>query len=108
MFDFEPTDDQRALIETARRFTRERIIPIAAECDRESKFPKPVFDEAHGLGLVNPTLPTEYGGPGLGDIECNLIHEELAYGCTGIQTSMTANTLGLTPILLAGSEEQNK
>jgi len=34
MFDFEPTEEQKALIETARRFARERIIPIAAECDR--------------------------------------------------------------------------
>ncbi len=57
---------------------------------------------------MNPTLPAEYGGAGLGDIECNLIHEELAYGCTGIQTSFTANTLGLTPIKLAGSEPQKK
>jgi len=108
MFDFEPTEEQHALIETTRRLTRERIIPIAAECDRESKFPKHVFDEGHKLGLVNPTLPSQYGGAGLGDIECNLIHEELAYGCTGIQTSFTANTLGLTPIKLAGTDEQKK
>jgi acyl-CoA dehydrogenase len=108
MYDFEPTEEQRALIETARRFTRERIIPIAAECDRESKFPKHVFDEAHAIGLVNPTLPAEYGGSGLSDVESSLITEELAYGCSGIQTSMTANTLGLTPIKLAGSDEQKK
>ena len=57
MFDFEPTEEQRALIDTARRFARERIIPIAAECDRESRFPKHVFEEAHAIGLVNPTAP---------------------------------------------------
>jgi acyl-CoA dehydrogenase len=108
MFDFEPTEEQRALIETARRFARERIIPIAAECDREAKFPRHVFEEAHGIGLVNPTLPSEYGGAGLSDVESSFITEELAYACSGIQTSMTANTLGLTPIKLAGSEEQKK
>ncbi len=106
MFDFEPTDEQGALMETARRFARERIIPVAAECDRESKFPKDVFDEAHAIGLVNPTLPTEYGGAGLTDLDASFITEELAYACSGIQTSLTANTLGLTPIKLAGSEEQ--
>jgi len=47
MFDFEPTEEQKALIDTARRFVRQRIIPIAAECDRESRFPKDVFEEAH-------------------------------------------------------------
>ncbi len=108
MFDFEPTEEQHALIETARRFARERIVPIAAECDRDAKFPKHVFEEAHSIGLVNPTLPTEYGGAGLGDVEGTLITEELAYGCTGIQTSMLANTLGLTPIKLAGSEGQRR
>ncbi len=108
MIDFELTEEQRALIDTARRFTKERIIPVAAQCDRESRFPRDVFEEAWKVGLVNPTLPAEYGGAGLSDVESSLITEELAYGCTGIQTSMTANTLGLTPIRLAGNEEQKK
>jgi acyl-CoA dehydrogenase len=108
MIDFELTEEQRALIETARRFARERIIPVAAECDRESRFPRAVFEDAWKIGLVNPTLPSEYGGAGLSDVDSSFITEELAYGCSGIQTSMTANTLGLTPIKLAGNEEQKK
>ena len=108
MFDFEPTEEQRGLIDTARRFVRERIIPIAAACDRESRVPKEVFDQGHELGHANPTLPSQYGGPGLSDLDASLIHEELAYGCTGVQTSFTANVLGYTPIKLAGSAEQKK
>ncbi len=108
MIDFELTEEQRALIDTARRFTKERIIPVAAKCDQESRFPREVFVEAHKIGLVNPTLPTEYGGAGLSDVDSSFITEELAYGCSGIQTSMTANTLGLTPIKLGGTEAQKK
>jgi len=108
MIDFELTEEQRAIIETARRFAKERIIPVAAECDRKSEFPKEVLVEGWKTGLVNPTLPAEYGGPGLSDLESAMITEELAYGCSGIQTSITANTLALTPIKLAGSEEQKK
>lgn len=108
MIDFELTEEQRALSDTARRFTKERIIPVAAECDKKSEFPKEVFKAAHEIGLVNPTVPAAYGGNGLSDLECVMLTEELAYGCTGIQTSMTANTLALTPIKLAGSEEQKK
>jgi acyl-CoA dehydrogenase len=106
--DFALSEEQRALIETARRFTKERIIPIASECDRESRFPMEVFKEAWDVGLINPTCPADFGGAGLGELENALIAEELSYGCLGIQTSMLANGLALTPVKLAGSEEQKK
>jgi len=108
MLNFHLSDEQKALIETARRFTKERIIPVAAECDRDSRFPMDVFRDAWELGLVNPTCPEEYGGAGLGELENAMLAEEFAYGCTGIQTSILANGLALTPIKLAGSEEQKK
>jgi acyl-CoA dehydrogenase len=108
MIDFQVTEEQKALIDTARRFTREQIIPIAAECDRDAKFPMEVFKRAWEIGLVNTTCPAEYGGAGLGELENAMMTEELAYGCSGIQTSILANVLTLTPIKLAGSEEQKK
>jgi acyl-CoA dehydrogenase len=108
MLDFTLTEEQKALVDASRRFARERIVPIAAECDRESRFPKDVFVAAHELGLVNMTVPTEYGGAGMGELDNALVTEQLAWGCTGIQTSMLANTLALTPIKLGGSEEQKK
>ncbi|HEY8944634.1 MAG TPA: acyl-CoA dehydrogenase family protein, partial [Polyangiaceae bacterium] len=81
MLDFSLSDEQKALVEAARRFTRERIIPVAAECDREARFPKDVFEAAHSLGLVNATVPPEYGGAGLGELDNALMAEQLAYGC---------------------------
>jgi acyl-CoA dehydrogenase len=104
--DFSLSEEHKALIETARRFTKERIIPIAAECDQKSQFPMAVFKEAWSIGLINPTVPAEYGGAGMGELENAILTEELAYGCTGVQTSMLANGLALTPIKLAGSEAQ--
>ncbi len=108
MVDFSLSEEHKALVDTARRFTKERIIPVAAECDRESKFPMDVFKAAHEIGLVNPCIPEEYGGAGMGELENALITEQLAYGCAGIQTSITANQLALTPIKLGGSDEQKK
>jgi acyl-CoA dehydrogenase len=108
MLDFSLSDEQKALSDAARRFARERIAPVAAECDREARFPRDVFEAAHELGLVNATVEPEYGGPGLHEMDNALIAEELAWGCTGIQTSLLANTLALTPIRLGGSEEQKK
>jgi acyl-CoA dehydrogenase len=108
MLDFNLSEEQTALCEAARRFTKERIIPAAAAADRDAKFPRDVFEEAWKLGLINTTVPGEYGGAGLGELDNALITEQLAYGCTGIQTSMLANTLAGTPVLLAGSDAQKR
>lgn len=108
MLDFSLSDEQKALVDAARRFARERIAPVAAECDRDARFPKDVFVAAHELGLVNATVETEYGGPGLAELDNAMIAEQLAWGCTGIQTSLLANTLALTPIRLAGNEDQKR
>ena len=66
----------------ARKFAQEEVMPVAAEYDRTMEFPRPVFDKAWELGLVNTHIPEEYGGLGLGCLEGCLIGEELAYGCT--------------------------
>ena len=108
MFDFSLTEEQQALTEMARRFAKERIAPVAAECDRESRFPMEVFRAAWEIGLVNPTVPSDFGGAGMGELESCIIAEELAYACAGIETSIMGNTLALTPIKLGGSEEQKK
>ena len=108
MLGFEPSDEQNALVENVRRFVRERIIPVAAECDESERFPHDVFKASWELGLSAPIIPEEFGGAGVSEVEHVLLTEELAYGCTGIQTSLTANTLCSTPLLLAGSDELKK
>jgi len=65
MLDFELTEEQAALQDTARKFTRDKITPIAAECDKESRFPKDVYREACQLGFVAASIPEAYGGSGL-------------------------------------------
>ena len=108
MLNFELTPEQKTLVEETRRFTREKIIPIAGEADKTHEFPMGVYKEAWEMGLVGPNIPEEYGGAGMGEVDHVLLTEELAFGCTGIQTSMTANVLAATPILIAGSDEQKK
>jgi acyl-CoA dehydrogenase len=108
MLNFNLSEEQSALSEAARRFAKERIIPAAAAADRDAIFPRDVFEEAWRLGLINTTVSAEFGGAGLGELDNALITEQLAYGCTGIQTSMLANTLAGTPIQLAGNTAQKK
>jgi len=107
-FNFELTEDQQAYKELARSFARDEIIPVAAEYDRTMKFPQPVFEKAHALGLVNAHIPEEYGGLGLHTIDGCVIGEELAYGCSGVGTAIEANTLAQMPVILAGNDAQKK
>ncbi|XP_019866505.1 probable medium-chain specific acyl-CoA dehydrogenase, mitochondrial [Aethina tumida] len=102
------SDEQRELQELARKFTRDEIIPVAAEYDRTGKYPWDIVKKAHALGLMNGGVEPEYGGLGLGILDSCLVAEELGYGCTGIMTAIEANSLGQTPVLIAGNPEQKK
>jgi len=108
MIDFSLSDEQKMLQEMARRFTRTEIMPVAAQFDESGEFPWDVMKKAFEAGLVNEQIPEEYGGSGLGVLDSCLICEELAAGCAGIATSLMANGLALTPIIIAGTEEQKK
>ncbi len=102
------SDEQRALRELAREFAAKEIRPVAADYDERSQHPADVIAKAHEVGLMNPHIPEEHGGPGLSAFEQILIGEELAWGCSGIATSIVANILGSLPVLLAGSDEQKR
>lgn len=106
MIDFSLTDEQRQFQSLARQFARDVIIPNAAKHDQEESYPEAVVAQAHELGLLNTIVPEAQGGLGLKMLDEVVIGEELAYGCMGIYCILMASELGLTPILLAGSEEQ--
>lgn len=108
MFDPSYTEEQNALVETARKFAAETIIPVAGEYDEKGEHPEPVFEAAWELGLMNVEIPDDYGGLGLSTLEGCLIAEELAYGCAGMATSIMCNHLASLPLLIAGTEEQKK
>ena len=106
--DFELDDELLALQHSARRFADEELIPIAAEHDVTGEFPRAVMRKAWELGLANTFIPQEFGGVGLSVLGACVNVEETSRGCAGITTSLISNDLGLTPILVAGSEEQKR
>ena len=106
--DFTLTDEQVALQDTARRFARDEIAPVAAEYDQSGEFPHEIMKKAWELGLSSLSIPHEYDGVGLSLLDSCLVVEELAWGCSGMATSIMANDLGLTPILVGGDEVQKK
>uniref|UniRef100_H2ZID1 Medium-chain specific acyl-CoA dehydrogenase, mitochondrial n=1 Tax=Ciona savignyi TaxID=51511 RepID=H2ZID1_CIOSA len=104
---FELSDDQRSIQESAQRFAREEILPVAAHHDK-TKFPWRLIKKAWGLGFMNLHVPQFCGGMDFGSMEGCLIAEELAYGCSGISTAVLANDLAQAPVIYAGNKEQRK
>jgi len=103
---FQLSDEQLEMQQLARKFAREDVMPRVAELDRTMEYPKDLINQAWELGLLNPHIPEEYGGLGLGTFEGCLITEELAYACTGVQTAMEANNLGQMPVIIGGNDAQ--
>ena len=107
-YDLSLTEEQESLIATARDFARKEIIPVAGKYDESGEFPREIFKKAWEIGLMNIEIPEAYGGLGLGCLDDCLVQEEIAYGCAGMNTSITANLLGAMPLMIAGTEEQKK
>ena len=108
MVDFTLTDEQKNLRDLAHDFAEKEIRPVAWEYDKEGTWPQDVIDKAHEVGLMNTHIPEEYGGAGLTYLDGCIIEEELAWGCSGIQTSLGANGLAGAPVGLGASEEVKK
>jgi acyl-CoA dehydrogenase len=103
---FELTDEQKLIKRTAREFARREILPLAASCDKEGRFPADVHGKAQALGLVNMTIPTEFGGSGWGALELALVTEELGWACAGITGALGLNSIFGDVFHVAGTREQ--
>ncbi len=108
MIGFELSEDQKQLRHLAHEFAKDEIRKKAAHYDETGDWPSDVLGKAFELGLVNAHIPTEYGGLGLGALDGAIIEEELGWGCTGIATAITANSLAQIPVIVAGSDEQKR
>uniref|UniRef100_A0A8R1TQ85 Medium-chain specific acyl-CoA dehydrogenase, mitochondrial n=1 Tax=Onchocerca volvulus TaxID=6282 RepID=A0A8R1TQ85_ONCVO len=102
------SDTEREYRDVAMKFTKEKIMPIAAHYDNTGEFPWDIVKEAHQIGLMNPQIPKKYGGLELTNLETVLIVEALAYGCSAIQLCIMGPSLAVAPLNIAGNEEQKK
>lgn len=108
MIDFSLDSKQQAIVEKYRDFTNRLIIPNRMKCDEVGEFPWDIVKVAYAEGIMNGPIPTKFGGNGFNIMESALASEELGAGCIGIGICIDANTLALTPLMLAGTEEQHK
>lgn len=108
MIGFQLTAEQEELRRLARRFTQQEIVPVAAAYDRTGAYPWDVIKTGYEVGLLNESIPAEYGGGGMGVFDACLIAEELSAGCAAMATNFMANTLATNPVVLAGSPHQRQ
>jgi acyl-CoA dehydrogenase len=108
VIDFTLNDEQLAMREMAHDFAEKEMRPVAWDFDRDATWPQQIIEKAWELGLMNNHLPEEYGGPGLSYLDGCIIEEEIAWGCSGIGTTLSCNGLATAPVSLGASEELKK
>ena len=106
MVNFDMSEEQDMLVELARQFADDELIPNAEEWDRGGVFPEETIHKARELGLLNCTIPHEYGGMGLSFLDEVMINEELGRGDPGFATITGVTMLACHPLIYAGTEEQ--
>jgi hypothetical protein len=79
--DFDLTEEQRAIKDTARAFAREEMMPFARQWDEDEVFPADTLRRAAALGFAGIYVNADVGGSGLSRVDAALIFEELAQGC---------------------------
>lgn len=110
MVQFQPSEEQKMIQDTARDFALNELRPKARDCDENGVIPSELLDSAWALGLVNAQIPESYGGAGMerSAVSGALMFEELAYGDLSIAMAMQAPALFAYPIIEFGTEEQKK
>ena len=106
MVDFNLTEEQIMIRDMAREFCEVEVTPHAEEWDRNGTYPRDTITKAHELGLLNVTIPEEYGGAGMSSVDEMIICEELSRGDPGFGTAAYHTMLASLPILTGGTEEQ--
>jgi alkylation response protein AidB-like acyl-CoA dehydrogenase len=107
--DFELTDEQRLIRETARAFTDNEIVERARENDRNEHFDLELVEKIAAQGYLGAIVPREYGGAGLDYLTYGLVVEEIGRGCSAMRTVISVQTsLVCSAILRWGTEEQKQ
>lgn len=95
------------LLETVRRFVRERLVPAEAEVEETNAIPPQIIDEMRRLGLFGLSIPEEHGGLGLTMEEEALVALELGYTSAAFRSVVgTNNGIGSQGIIADGTDAQ--
>jgi len=103
------TDEERALRDRVRAWVDRTLMPNISQWYFDGVFPHHLVGEMADLGLLGPTIPTEYGGPGRSGVMYGLIMQELERCDSGIRSfASVQSSLVMYPVWAFGSEAQKQ
>lgn len=105
--DFDLTEEQRLVRDTAREFAAREVAPKAAEIDKSGRWPAEIVAKMGELGFLGVAIPEEYGGAGLDALTYALVMEEISAACASSGVIMSVNnSLFCDPLYKFGTDAQ--
>ncbi len=103
------SEDERMIRDAARAYCRDKLAPRVQEMFRKESVDTSIFREMGELGLLGPTIPTQYGGAGLNYVSYGLVAREIEYIDSGYRSMASVqSSLVMVPINEFGTEAQKQ
>jgi alkylation response protein AidB-like acyl-CoA dehydrogenase len=107
--DFQLTEEQKLVRETARDFVDREIVPHAREWERKGEIPMALYRKMAELGFLGAPVPAKYGGAGMDYVSFALLVEEISRGSSSVRTTISVQTsLSESTLMLFANEEQKQ
>lgn len=107
LFEDQLSEEEKLIRDSARAYCQDKLQPRVLTAFREERFDREIMDEMGELGLLGPTVPEEYGGPGVSHVAYGLIAREVERVDSGYRSAMSVqSSLVMHPIHAYGSEAQ--
>ncbi|MDB5856005.1 MAG: acyl-CoA dehydrogenase [Herminiimonas sp.] len=109
LLDQQLSSDERMVRDATQAYCRDKLEPRVLEAFRDEKTDPSIFREMGELGLLGPTIPEQYGGPGLNYVCYGLIAREVERVDSGYRSMMSVqSSLVMVPIFEFGTEGQRQ
>ena len=109
MYSFEPTEEQKMLMDAVDRFAETDLRTAAHDAEETGAFQPDLIEKGWEMGVLQASIPESYGGFGDRSVVTGILAaESMAWGDLAGTMSVMAPGLFTMPILLAGTEEQKK
>ena len=109
LIDEQLDEDERMIRDAAHAYCQDKLMSRVTEANRKEIFHREIMNEMGELGLLGPTIPEEYGGPGVNYVSYGLIAREVERVDSGYRSAMSVqSSLVMHPIFAYGTEEQRK